>query len=153
VMTVVAVWLFGHIGMGNTPIAYVADSAEGMGITGFTRDWYPGDSFSAVWGWTVAGVVVIFLLMWLRSLFPWFIFSPVGMIAVLYHPDWIWSSVLIGLVLKYVFSKSLGPKRTEEYVTPAASGFALGFGVLYFFIALYLFFVSAWPWLLANWKP
>ncbi len=153
VSTIFLVWLFGHIGMGNTPIAYVADSAEGMGITGFTRNWYPGDTFSAVWGWTVAGVVVIFLLMWLRSLFPWFIFSPVGMIAVLYHPDWIWSSVLIGLVLKYVFSKSLGPKRTEEYVTPAASGFALGFGVLYFFIALYLFFVSAWPWLLANWKP
>ncbi len=153
VMTFFAVWLFAHIGNGNTPIAYVADSAEGMGITGFTRNWYPGDSFAAVYGWTAAGIIVVFLLMWLRSLFPWFIISPVGMIAVLYHPDWIWSSVLIGLILKYIFSKSLGPRRTEEYVTPAVSGFALGFGVLYFFLALYLFFGSALPWLFANWKP
>jgi len=153
VMTVLSVWLFAHIGNGNTPIAYVADSAEGMGITGFTKDWYPGDSFTGMWGWTVAGVVVIFLLMWLRSLFPWFLFSPVGLVVVLMHPDWIWPSILIGLVLKYVLSKSLGPKRTEEYVTPIASGFALGMGILYFFLALYLFFTSAWPWLIANWKP
>ncbi|MGC8615201.1 MAG: DUF6785 family protein [Thermoprotei archaeon] len=150
---VFAVWLFAHIGNGNTPIAYVADASEGMGITGFSKGWYPGETFAAVWGWTIGGIVLIFLLMWLRSVFPWFIFTPVGLIASVAHPDYLWSAVVVGLVLKYLLSKSLGPRRTEEYVIPAASGFGLGFGVLYLFAALYLFFSSALPWTLANWKP
>ncbi|MGC8615287.1 MAG: hypothetical protein ACP5UU_05730 [Thermoprotei archaeon] len=61
--------------------------------------------------------------------------------------------MLVGLILKCAFSKSLGQKLTEEHVNPAASVFALAFGILYSFLALYLFFVSAWPWLLSNWKP
>jgi len=48
-------------------------------------------------------------------------------------------------VLREVFTRLLGPKGFETYYMPAAFGFAMGHGVLYWITAIIAFFTRALP--------
>jgi len=156
-VAVFMLWFFAHIGIVNTTqdggISYYGGIAMGSGITGFTNSWYTGNSFSATWAWTIGGIVLIFLLMWIRGLFPWFMFDPTAFILTLWLPEYMWLASLVALILKYAFARSLGPRRTEELIVPAATGFAVGYGMLYIVAGLYVWITYSWPFLLTNWKP
>jgi len=73
--------------------------------------------------------------------------------VTLFIPEWMWLDSLIALILKYAFSRALGPRRTEELIVPAASGFAIGYGFLVLVADLYVWITYSWPFLLTNWKP
>jgi hypothetical protein len=53
--------------------------------------------------------------------------------------------VLWAWVLREVFTRLLGPKGFEKYYMPAAFGFAMGHGVLYWITAVIAFFTRALP--------
>ncbi|MGC8632658.1 MAG: DUF6785 family protein [Thermoprotei archaeon] len=153
---IISMWFFAHVGMANTnrggTAVWFSGNALWDGIVS-KQWWYTGDSYAAVWGWTIGGVVLIFLLMWVRGIVPWFMFNPTAFVLTLWLPQYMWAASLFALVFKYIFSKTLGPKRTEEYIVPAATGFAVGYGALYLFAGLYVWIIQDWPWIMTVWKP
>jgi len=157
VTAVFMVWFFAHVGMVNTAISgdavWRAGNAFTAGITSSTNSWYAGDSFTGIWGWTIGGIVLIFVLMWIRSIAPWFMFNPVAFVLTLWLPEYMWLASLFALVFKYIFSKTLGPRRTEEYIVPAATGFAVGYGLLYVVVGIYVWATYSWPLLMTSWHP
>ena len=153
---VFGLWFFAHIGMVNSSYSWangIPGDAMGEGITGFSNTWYTGDSFAATWAWTIGGIVLMFVLMWIRGIFPWFMFNPTAFVVTLWLPEYMWLASLVALVSKYAFSKALGPRRTEELIVPAATGFAVGYGMLYIVAGLYVWITYSWPFLMTNWKP
>ncbi len=156
VSAIFLVYWYAHVGMVNTYLGgalWNPGTVLGDGITGFSNSWYTGDSFAAVWGWTIGGIFLIFFLMWLRGLFPWFMFNPTAFVVTLWLPEYMWLASLVALVAKYGLSKSLGPRRTEEYVVPAATGFAVGYGALLLVAALIVLSTYVWPLTASLWKP
>ncbi|WP_449462637.1 hypothetical protein PQ610_00770 [Tardisphaera miroshnichenkoae] len=155
-VVVLSVWLFAHIGYTNSAMSWVTaytNYAMNAGITGSTVYWSSSSSFTANWGWTIGGIVLIFILMWLRGAFSWFMFDPVMFMLALYDTQFVWFTFLIALALKYGLSKALGPRRTEEAVIPIASGFAIGTGVPLLILGIYATAIQVLPFLASTWKP
>jgi len=151
--TVFAFWMSAHLGGDIFYSNWQPGNALGSGITGLTNTWYSGDSFAATWAWTIGGIVLIFFLMWLRGMFPWFMFNPTAFVVTMWLPEYMWLASLVALILKYAFSKSLGPRRTEELIVPAATGFAVGYGLVYLEVGLYYWFTGMWPYIVSHWIP
>ncbi len=147
-------WLVAHVSWSNAAAwsGWEVWNAMAGGITSTTNNWYAGETYAQVWGWTVLGVAFVWILMFLRSAFPWFMFSPVAMlVALVYPPSWI--NAAIGLVFKFGFNKTLGAKRTQDYVIPSATGLMMGIGAFDLFSGLYVWITYILPRLFAVWKP
>ena len=95
--------------------------------------------------YTISAVIFTLLCYFARMRYPWFFINPVGVALVsvwgLAHGIF----VLWAWVLREVFTRLLGPKGFEKYYMPAAFGFAMGHGVLYWITAVIAFFTRALP--------
>ncbi|RLE87786.1 MAG: hypothetical protein DRJ67_03875 [Thermoprotei archaeon] len=115
------------------------------GIWQYTGGTPPPVGAAETLGYTVSGVIFTILCYLARARFPWFFFNPVGVALVsvwgLEHGIF----VLWAWVLREVFTRLLGAKGFEEYYMPAAFGFAMGHGLLYWTTAVIAFFTRAIP--------
>ncbi|MEM3974523.1 MAG: hypothetical protein QW320_09165 [Ignisphaera sp.] len=80
-----------------------------------------------------------------RARFSWFFINPAGVALVsvwgLAHGIF----VLWAFILGELFTRLLGAKGFEQYYMPAAFGFAIGHGVLYWITAVIAFVTRAIP--------
>ena len=76
----------------------------------------------------ILGVVVIFLLFFLRGKFKWFLLSPIGFFLGASLPAY-WTPVLISLVAKYLIIRVGGVELYESKGKPIALGLIVGWGV------------------------
>lgn len=95
--------------------------------------------------YTVSGVIFTILCYLARARYPWFFINPVGVALVsvwgLAHGIF----VLWAWVLREVFTRILGARGFEQYYMPAAFGFAMGHGVLYWITAVIALVTRAIP--------
>ncbi|MEM4639007.1 MAG: DUF6785 family protein [Thermosphaera sp.] len=95
--------------------------------------------------YTLSGAIFTVLSYLARAKFPWFFINPVGVALVsvwgLHHGIF----VLWAFILRELFTRLLGAKGFEQYYMPAAFGFAMGHGVLYWITAVIAFVTRAIP--------
>jgi len=149
-----------HVGIANTGETgmdvnwwNVVNAALDTGNRGLT--WSIGYlPLGEYWLATGIGAVLIIIIGWLRTAFPWFFIHPLGvLIGLAGSGGWIgWPNMIIGIVLRVVLDRTLGPKRTLEYMIPIISGVALGLGALYILVGFTVMFTSSLPNLAALWK-
>ena len=141
-----------HVGGANTPNAWWAEDLTWLitaqGITEY--------EFSTVdtnpWGYFAAGAAIMLAVCILRDLFPWFPVNPTGMLLVLDSPpDTNWSA-FFAIPIKFVLTRALGPKRTEEYVVPILAGFCFGANLPNFIKHIFLIWTVGLPTLAALWR-
>lgn len=110
-------------------------------------------SFTDVWLWTIIGSAVFILIGWARTVFPWFFLHPLGVFIGIEDGWWVgWINPLIGITLRVVLERALGPKRAMEYLVPILAGLVVGLGALYIWVALHLTFTVSMPNLFALWR-
>jgi len=149
-----------HVGIANTGETGmdvnwwgVVNGALDTGNRGLT--WSIGYlSMGEYWTATVIGAVLMIVIGWLRTLFPWFFIHPLGVLIGLGGSGgWIgWPNMIIGIGMRVVLDRTLGPKRTMEYMVPIIAGIALGLGALYILVGLSVMFTASLPNLAALWK-
>jgi len=156
VVIVFHVFMLSHLGASHLGRAATYQSWPSnvmtMGITALTQNIYSGFSWSLNYFFAIAGIVLIWILMYLKS-YPWFgWFNPAAFITTMWLPDWMWFTSLVALIIKYASYKALGARKTEQYLVPAASGVAIGFGAPFLFTGLYLFLTLVWPTIVTFWR-
>lgn len=134
VMTYVwEIWFLAHGGgfsRTNSWGSWVHWWKTGYSITG---DWnympFGATSPNEVWPFAITGIVLVFLVWWLRTKFAWFFIDPTALtMSMAVGLEWTWLSGLVALVIKLVLVRVMGVRRFEQYVMPIATGIALGFG-------------------------
>ncbi|MGC9014364.1 MAG: DUF6785 family protein [Thermoproteota archaeon] len=150
------VFMLSHLGASHLDWAggyqWWPSNAMTMGITELTNGIYSGFSWSLNYFFTIAGIVLIWILIYLKS-YPWFgWFNPSAFILTMWLPEYMWLASLVALIIKYASYKALGARKTEQYLVPAAAGVAIGFGAPYLFAGLYLFLTVAWPTIITFWR-
>ncbi|MEM3414132.1 MAG: DUF6784 domain-containing protein [Thermoproteota archaeon] len=111
--------------------------------------WDPaGKGFKGIWGiasgetplyywiYAISGIIVTWAIYLLRLKFAWFWIHPVAMWVSLVIPNYMWLTSLIALIIKEVSVRTVGVKKYEEYVVPAASGWTIGFGAVWLLAAI-----------------
>jgi len=146
-----------HLGAANLAWAGgfsgIPGNAMSMGITELSNGIYPGFDWGLNYGLVAAGIVLIWILMFLKTRFAWFgWFNPSAFILTMWLPEYMWLAALVALILKVIISRAVGPRRSVLYVTPAASGLAIGFGSVYIIAGLYYLFTLAIPTLQLFWS-
>ena len=150
-------WVMSHLGMVNMGIY-----ADNFGVPPYTPDqaldfgarslaWSLG-SPEKTYAWAIAGAIFTFICMYLRSIFPWFIFNPIAWAMVIQSATYFWLMALLALPLKYLIFKLLGPTRTVKYLKPIISGSVTGAVCLQIFLSLYVLSTSGMANLAANWR-
>jgi hypothetical protein len=104
-------------------------------------------------GYTLLGVIITFILVWLRAKFIWFWLNPYGFILGMAGSWWsgLWSP-LAAIFLRYLMFRVLGPKRAQELIVAAISGLTLGIGILYTLVGAYITFTTSIPNISMLWK-
>ncbi|MBS7607035.1 MAG: DUF6785 family protein [Candidatus Bathyarchaeia archaeon] len=110
--------------------------------------------FGEYWGATIISAAIVIVVYWLRSIFPWFFLHPVGIaIGFAGSGGWNhWLNMVIGISTRILLNKTLGPKRTMDYLVPILSGLAVGLGSLYLIVGLFVASTISIPNLLMLWK-
>jgi hypothetical protein len=149
-----------HVGIANTGETGmdvnwwgVVAGAIDTGNRGLT--WNVGYlSFSEQWAATIIGAIIIVAVAWLRTVFPWFFLHPLGvLIGFDGSGGWKgWPNMIIGIALRLILERTLGPKRTMEYLVPVIAGIALGLGALYLLVGISVMTTASIPNLMALWK-
>jgi len=145
-------------------------TAHGGGITnsnlwGWTL-WGPSGSYwsDSSWGPTSfsfqndmiymsGGALVAIALYLIRLRFAWFFISPEALYVNTFLPNYNWMNALIALIVKTVGIRTVGIRKFEEYVMPAATGAVIGFGALWIVAGLINFGTIAWPKLMVQYVP
>jgi len=110
-------------------------------------------SFTDMWLWTIIGAIFFFAIGWLRTIFPWFFLHPLGVLIGIRNSWWVgWLNIIIGLLIKLVVERALGPRRAIELLEVVLSGFVIGMGCLYLPTGLYLALNISIPNLIALWQ-
>ncbi len=112
-------------------------------LSGGTPPWKVTPAETA--GYTIGGIIFTFVCYKLRAMYPWFIINPIGIAlpavwGMAHGMFWTWA-----LLIKFIVLKIGGVRAFEEYYAPAAIGFAMGTGVLYFVTSLIALFTRAIP--------
>lgn len=112
-------------------------------LTGGTPPWRVTPAETA--GYTIAGIAFTFVAYQLRATYPWFFINPIGIAlpavwGMAHGMFWIWA-----LVVKFIVLRVGGVRAFEQYYRPAAVGFVMGTGVLYFVTSLIALFTRAIP--------
>lgn len=144
-----------HVGMANTGEQTWSTAAGALdtGVRGISFG--IGDlSFTDMWTWTIGGGAIFVIISWLRTIFPWFFINPIGISLALGAGLWLvgWVNPLVAIILRVTLEKTMGPRRTMEYLIPILSGLAIGMGFLYFFVGLYIMATSSLPTFAALWQ-
>ncbi|MDW8003563.1 MAG: DUF6785 family protein [Thermofilaceae archaeon] len=131
--TVSMIWFLSHGGgitrtnsWGNwvhwAKTGYMVTGNWGFGPYGETRP-------DAILPFAAVGLVLFFVLYFLRIRFPWFPLDPTAFtMSLAVGLIWTWLSALVALVIKLVLVRAMGIRRFEQYVLAIATGLALGFG-------------------------
>mgnify|MGYP000471625748 CR=1 FL=1 len=152
------VWFNHHIGFKNlaecTQCAMpfnMHGNALNMGITSLA---YWLGSVSKFWGWTVVGAILSIIIAYLRTVFPWFILNPIGLMVpmAIGAPQMGWLTLLSGLALKIILSKALGVRRLTEYTLPLLTGLMVGQSLLYIVCGAYFLSSVGIPNFISNWR-
>jgi len=143
-------WFLHHYGFAN-----MATSGPGVnwqipvimnsGVTQFTQGWNPELNFGIVWLGALVGLILFFGGMYLKTVFPWFMFEPAAIPMTLGFTQFMWFSSIVSLIFKYLLNRVLGVKRTEELIVPIATGVSVGFGAPYLISALLIIFNVSIP--------
>jgi len=112
-------------------------------LTGGTPPWRVTPAETA--GYTIVGVIFTFICYKLRAMYPWFIINPIGIClpavwGMAHGMFWTWALIIKAIVLKVG-----GVRVYEQYYRPAAVGFVMGTGVLYFVTSIIALFTRAIP--------
>ncbi|MEM2960974.1 MAG: hypothetical protein QXU67_05155 [Candidatus Bathyarchaeia archaeon] len=154
---VVNTYVNSHVGIANTgetgmDVNWWGVVAAGIDTGNRGLTWSVG--YLPLWQqWVTAfiGAVLIIVIGWLRTVFPWFFLHPVGVLRG--SGGWIgWPNMIIGISLRVILDRTLGPKRAMEYMIPVIAGIALGLGALYILVGLTVMFTASLPNLAALWK-
>jgi hypothetical protein len=154
-----SLWLDYHVGFVNLNEAAqsaIAGNYPGgaltLGINTFTGYWL--GSPSAFWTYTLIGAVIAVILQFLRSTFTWFPIDPLYMMISLNMnaPMLGWLTLITGLILKVVLSKTFGPRRMFEYSIYLLVGLMVGMSLLFLVAGLDAFFRLAIPNLQSKWR-
>ncbi len=97
------------------------------------------------WGYLIGGIVLTFIIYFLRSRFTWFFITPVGLMVGMIFPAFFLIGPILALILKVLTIRIGGTRLYEEVGVPLAVGFAFGYGLNYFFVCLLAFVTRAWP--------
>lgn len=156
---VVNTYVNSHVGIGNT--GETGMDANWWGVGAATMDtgvrsvtWNIGQlSFSDMWLWTIVGSAFFIIIGWLRTVFPWFFLHPLGVLIGIRNAGWVgWVNPIIGISLRVILERTLGPKRAMEYLIPILSGLVIGLGSLYFIVGLSVMLTTSLPNLAALWR-
>ncbi|MFB0504067.1 MAG: DUF6785 family protein [Candidatus Bathyarchaeia archaeon] len=99
------------------------------------------------WPWVILGVVLMGATMYLRAVFPWFPFNPVGFLLLQTGTlGWLGIAIpaLVAWVLKNLTIRVGGTRAYDEIGKPLAIGILLGFGAyaaVYGGVSIYRWFV------------
>jgi len=152
-----SVWLNHHIGFTNlaesfqsaipfdAPGAALNYGVRSLGIPG-------GMSYDKFATWTIIGTVCSFIVMYIKYLVPRIPFSPILFLSYINIGPYMWINAVIGLVIKYVMHRTLGPRRTVEYVVPIMSGLLIGLGIMYVIAGIYVWMTAGLPTLQTYWR-
>jgi len=148
------IYLTYHIGGSNLGISWFAgaqaNNVAGEGI--LSTSYHVSTITPNIWQWFFIGVFLMLAICALREIFPWFPIHPTGVIFQLTgDPFFPWLNALLAIPLKYALFRTLGAKRTEEYIIPILAGFSLGANCLILVLHLGMLFTSGLPTISALW--
>jgi len=152
-------WLDYHVGFinlnesaqnaigGNYP-----GNALNYGVQSLAGYWL--GSPTEFWTQTVIGAVIAIILQFLRVTFPWFPVDPLWLMISIHMdaPMLGWLTLITGLILKLVLTKSLGPRRTAEYGTSILVGLMIGMCFFYLITGADTLFRLGIPNLQMHWR-
>jgi len=117
---------FNNFGFMNGPDSTLWYIGSG-GLTGSATEWSANP-----WIWVAFGVVLTFVLNFLRLSYPWFWLSPVGFVCGAWIAGWgtDLASFALAFVLKALTIKFGGAKAYDNMYVPAIVGFAAGLGLV-----------------------
>jgi len=150
---VLRLFMEAHTGAKNLAAAGIGPaSGLSYGVLTLSTPTYTGFSWTTNYVVAFLGMALIWILIYLKN-FSWFSwFNPAGFILGMQTPGWMFWNSLLALIIKFVTYRVVGPRKTEENIVPAISGFAIGTGAAALFDGLFTFFVSALPTTLAFWR-
>ena len=126
------------------------------GVVGAVTNNYtnaPGNYSPTDWfNYLISGAMIIILVCYLRTRFPWFFINPVALITITFW-DWMWLNVLVGFIIKFIALKIGGPKFLEERVYPVVVGYLMGYGTAMGIAMFLAFLTKAIPVFQANFIP
>ncbi|MEM1515542.1 MAG: hypothetical protein QXL85_08490 [Candidatus Bathyarchaeia archaeon] len=99
----------------------------------------------AMWGFL--GMLTVWVIYYLRSVFPWFFLNPVAIWLFTMGATnvWNWIEAPLALAIRYILVKVFGPRKAEITIIPFAAGLAVGIGALYLIVGAYIFFTVSVP--------
>jgi len=153
------IWFMYHCGYVKLNYGWnnwVVDVALNQGVRGLTHFGSllpPNFQFWQHGVMAVAGVVLVFLLYFLRARFVWFMVNPTALAMVLWLPELVWLASLVSLVAKYIGIRLVGARRFEEYVAYVAAGLLWGMGVPYIIAGVYELYLDVIPKFQAFYVP
>jgi hypothetical protein len=108
----------------GTPISRVLTGLEQTG-------WWYVD----IYPYIIGGAALSGVLLYLRTVFPWFFLNPIGVWAGVTPLGAQWRLMfIIGFVLKYLTLKIGGAKAYEKFLVPIIVGYAIGYGFATFIV-------------------
>jgi hypothetical protein len=105
--------------------------------------------------WSIGWAIFIFLSYLISARIPilGYFLHPIGIVAINTESWWSgWVNPLIGVMIKYLLTRTVGAKRAYDITVELVSGLAVGFGLLYLVLGAYVFFGISLPTLAALWK-
>jgi len=151
---VMTYWILGHAGgYANTNAwEWTLWAPEGAYWSG--SDWGPTRySFQNDLIYMIGGALVAIALYLIRLRFAWFFISPEALYANLFLPNYCWLAAAIALIVKTTGIRTVGIRRFEEYIMPAAAGTVIGFGAPWFLAMLVNFANVALPRFMSLFVP
>jgi len=152
-----SVWLNHHIGFTNlaeSSQSAIPFDAPGNALTyGISTLAVPGGvSYEKYGTWAALGSVSAIIVMYIKYLVPRIPFSPVLFLTFINIGPYMWLNAVIGLAIKYVMHRTLGPRRTAEYIVPIMSGLLIGLGLMYIIAGIYIWATAGLPTLQTYWR-
>jgi hypothetical protein len=153
------VWFNSHVGVANTAESDMigwnpAGAALDLGVRSITWGAPPVPVHEAV-AWQIGWALFIFACYFITARFPLldYFLNPLGMTSFSHTLYFIgWFNPLMGLILKYLLTRVFGAKRAYDAIVEFASGFAVGFSLLFIVMGAYVFFSISLPTIAAYWR-
>ena len=153
------IWFWNHYGFKNAPVngpgvGWQIPATLNSGVLAMTQWWYGGLDYSTIAIGTILGLLMFFGIPYLSRWIPLFVyFNAPTLISTLWLIPLNWFSALVGLVIKFVLTRILGPKRMAEIVEPLVAGTLVGMGFFYLVGAFIIIGTISIPNLQLYWRP
>jgi len=153
-MLVFDAWFNSVVGISNTSQTGMdlnwfnpVGAAMNTGVTALTWGISPYLTMTEQALWGFLGALTVWIIYYLRSVFPWFFLNPVAIWLFTMGSTnvWNWIEASLCLVARYMLVRVLGPRRAEATIIPIAAGLAVGIGALYLIVGAYIFFTVSMP--------